>query len=691
MHDMRTKTKSRSSTKLLDRDISLLRFNQRVLSLAQREDYPLLERLRFLCIVASNLDEFFEVRMPLQLQAVRDNISHGSVSTQTFENVSTKAHDLVAQQYQLFNEVLMPALEKEGVQLVSGSVRTSAQKQWVAQYFKREVKPLLMPVALDPSHPFPQVANKTLNFIVELVYEHNQERNIAIVRVPRVVPRLVKLPDKVSYGQQCFVSLTSIIRANLDDLFAGARIVHFSQFRVTRNSDLAFDEDDVSNLRVALREELAHRQYGEAVRLEVSEECHDELANFLLEQFNLPPLALYRVNGPVNLGRLIQLPDLASGDHLKFTSYQPQWPKSLKKGESILEQIKEKDILIHQPFESFDPVIQMLEEAVKDENVLAIRQTIYRTGADSRILRQLQEAVRRGKEVLVVVELKARFDEEANINWAESLESIGAQVVYGVVGLKTHAKMLLIMRREGKAIKRYAHLSTGNYNPKTAKLYTDVCMLTSDATITREMEYVFRHLTSELPLSDMRQLLVAPFTLQSSMIKQIRKAQLAVMRGGRAHIIAKMNSLTDEDLVRALINAAKKGVEIDLIVRGACILPIDLPDLKGRIRVRSIIGRFLEHSRVFYFNVNEDINVWLSSADWMSRNMLRRVEVAWPIHDAVIQKRIIDDILTPYLEDNVDAWVLGEGGDYKAVRMLHQNTGQKPISSQAQLMKKHSS
>lgn len=688
---MRTKTKSRSSTKLLDRDISLLRFNQRVLSLAQREDYPLLERLRFLCIVASNLDEFFEVRMPLQLQAVRDNISHGSVSTQTFENVSTKAHDLVAQQYQLFNEVLMPALEKEGVQLVSGSVRTSAQKQWVAQYFKREVKPLLMPVALDPSHPFPQVANKTLNFIVELVYEHNQERNIAIVRVPRVVPRLVKLPDKVSYGQQCFVSLTSIIRANLDDLFAGARIVHFSQFRVTRNSDLAFDEDDVSNLRVALREELAHRQYGEAVRLEVSEECHDELANFLLEQFNLPPLALYRVNGPVNLGRLIQLPDLASGDHLKFTSYQPQWPKSLKKGESILEQIKEKDILIHQPFESFDPVIQMLEEAVKDENVLAIRQTIYRTGADSRILRQLQEAVRRGKEVLVVVELKARFDEEANINWAESLESIGAQVVYGVVGLKTHAKMLLIMRREGKAIKRYAHLSTGNYNPKTAKLYTDVCMLTSDATITREMEYVFRHLTSELPLSDMRQLLVAPFTLQSSMIKQIRKAQLAVMRGGRAHIIAKMNSLTDEDLVRALINAAKKGVEIDLIVRGACILPIDLPDLKGRIRVRSIIGRFLEHSRVFYFNVNEDINVWLSSADWMSRNMLRRVEVAWPIHDAVIQKRIIDDILTPYLEDNVDAWVLGEGGDYKAVRMLHQNTGQKPISSQAQLMKKHSS
>jgi polyphosphate kinase len=686
---MKTNRKSRLATKLLDRDISLLSFNQRVLSLAQREDYPLLERLRFLCIVASNLDEFFEVRMPLQLQAVRDNIMQGAVSIQTFERVSTKAHDLVAQQYQLFNEVLMPTLEKEGVQLVSGSVRTAAQKQWVAQYFKREVKPLLMPVALDPSHPFPQVANKTLNFIVELVYEHNQERNIAIVRVPRVVPRLVQLPDRVSYGRQCFVSLTSIIRANLDDLFAGARIMHFSQFRVTRNSDLAFDEDDVSNLRVALREELAHRQYGEAVRLEVSEECHDELANFLLEQFNLPALALYRVNGPVNLGRLIQLPDLATGDHLKFPAYQPQWPKSLKKGESILEQIKEKDILIHQPFESFDPVIQMLEEAVKDEHVLAIRQTIYRTGADSRILRLLQEAVRRGKEVLVVVELKARFDEEANINWAESLESIGAQVVYGVVGLKTHAKMLLIMRREGKAIKRYAHLSTGNYNPKTAKLYTDVCMLTSDASITREMEYVFRHLTSELPLSPMRQLLVAPFTLQSAMIKQIRKAQLAVMRGGRAHIMAKMNSLTDEDLVRALINAAKKGVEVDLIVRGACILPVDHPDLKGRIRVRSIVGRFLEHSRVFYFDINDDVNVWLSSADWMSRNMLRRVEIAWPIHDETMQQRVINDMLTPYLDDNVDAWVLGEGGEYQAVRTLSQSAGQKPIASQALLMKKH--
>lgn len=675
---------------LLDRDLSILSFNQRVLALAQREDYPLLERLRFLCIVASNLDEFFEVRMPQQLQAVQDNVTQGLVSIESFVQIANKAHTLVAKQYELFNDVLMPALAKQGVHLVSGGVRTPEQKKWVEQYFKREVKPLLMPVALDPSHPFPQVANKSLNFIVELEYAHNQERNIAIVRVPRVVPRLVKMPANISNKEQCFVSLTSIIRANLEDLFTGAKILHFSQFRVTRNSDLALDEDDVANLRTALREELAHRQYGEAVRLEVSHECHEELANFLLEQFKLPQPALYRVNGPVNLGRLIQLPDLAEGAHLKFSAFQPQWPKALKRNQSILAQIKEKDVLIHQPFESFEAVIEMLEEAVDDENVLAIRQTIYRTGADSRILRLLQTAVRRGKEVLVVVELKARFDEEANINWAEALESIGAQVVYGVVGLKTHAKMLLIMRREGKVIKRYAHLSTGNYNPKTAKLYTDVCMLTSDATITREMEYVFRHLTSELPLPRMQQLLVAPFTLQTSMLSQIKKAQLAASRGQPAQIIAKMNSLTDETLVLALIAAAKKGVEIDLIVRGACILPVELPELGGRIRVRSIVGRLLEHSRVFYFNIAGDVNIWLSSADWMSRNMLRRVEVAWPIHDVSMQKRIIDDLLTPYLQDNVDAWVLGAKGEYLPVQKTQASTAQSHgVSCQAILLKKH--
>ncbi len=673
----------------LDRDISTLSFNQRVLSLAQREDYPLLERLRFLCIVASNLDEFFEVRMVQHLEAMRKGDTHGTFTSQTYQEISAKAHELVAQKYHLFADELMPTLESSGVSLISGHLRTPEQKRWVAKYFQTDVKPLLLPVALDPSHPFPQVANKSLNFIVKLAKKSKKEEAIAIVRVPRALPRIIRLPERLSDHKQCFVSLTSVIRAHLEDLFEGEKILHFSQFRVTRNSDLSVDEEDVINLRTALRQELAHRPYGEAVRMEVSDDCHDDLATFLLEQFSLPESALYRVNGPVNLGRLIQLPDLAANisktKQLIFAPYLPAWPKELTQKESIFTQLKQRDILIHQPYESFEAVLQLLQEAVEDDNVLAIRQTIYRTGADTRLLKLLQEAVRRGKEVLVVVELKARFDEESNINWAEALESIGAQVVYGIVGLKTHAKMLLIMRREGRAIKRYAHLSTGNYNPRTAKLYTDICMLTSDVTLTREMDYVFRHLTSQLPLPAMRKLLVAPFNLQSTMLRNIRAASNAAAKGQPAKIIVKINSLTDEALVTALMDAAKIGVEIDLVVRGACILPVGAHGLNGRIRVRSVIGRFLEHSRVFYFDINGKVNIWLSSADWMSRNMLRRVELAWPILGTDMQKRVVDECLAPYLQDNQDAWMLMDSGKYQPVKSPHKLES-KPLSAQSYLM-----
>ncbi len=674
---------------LLDRDMSTLSFNQRVLSLAQREDYPLLERLRFLCIVASNLDEFFEVRMAQHLEAMRKDETQGAFTTQTYHDITAKAQELVEQKYRLFADELMPALEKSGVSLISGHLRTVEQERWVAKYFQTDVKPLLLPVALDPSHPFPQVANKSLNFIVKLAKKSKKEQVIAIVRVPRALPRIIRLPDRLSNKKQCFVSLTSVIRAHLEDLFEGEKILHYAQFRVTRNSDLSVDEDDVINLRTALRLELAHRPFGEAVRLEVTDDCHEELASFLLEQFSLPESALYRVHGPVNLGRLIQLPDMAAIAKLTFPPYSPAWPKALSQKESLFTQLKQRDILIHQPYESFEAVLQLLQEAVEDEHVLAIRQTIYRTGADPRLLKLLQEAVRRGKEVLVVVELKARFDEESNINWAEALESIGAQVVYGIVGLKTHAKMLLIMRREGHTIKRYAHLSTGNYNPRTAKLYTDICMLTSDLTITREMDYVFRHLTSQMPLPPMRKLLVAPFNLHSTMLRYIKAASNAVAKGKSAKIIIKINSLTDEALVIALMEAARKGVEIDLIVRGACILPVGAPGLIGRIRVRSVIGRFLEHSRVFYFDINGKVNIWLSSADWMSRNMLRRVEVAWPILGAELQKRIVDDCLTPYLQDNQDAWILTDSGKYQATKALMQ-AGNKTLSAQTYLMQLHS-
>jgi polyphosphate kinase len=393
----------------------------------------------------------------------------------------------------------------------------------------------------------------------------------------------------------------------------------------------------------------------------------------------------------VNLGRLIQLPDLASDTKLCFPTFTPAWPKGLSTNKSMFSQLRKRDILIHQPFESFEAVIQLLQEAVYDNDVLAIHQTIYRAGSDPRILNLLQEAVQRGKEVLVVVELKARFDEEANINWSEALESIGAQVVYGIVGLKTHAKMCLIMRREGRSIRRYGHVSTGNYNPKTAKLYTDFSMLTSDLTITREMEYLFRHLTSELPLPKMRKLLVSPFTLHSSMLRYITSASNAAANGKPARIIIKTNSLTDETLVLALIKAAKKGVVIDLIVRSACILPPNLKDLHDRIHVRSIVGRFLEHSRAFYFEIDGKVKLWLSSADWMSRNMFRRVEIAWPVLDADMQKRVMNECFIPYLEDNVDAWTLMHDGSYQLVSSLQANNDKasKSLSAQTLLLQMH--
>ncbi len=684
-----------TAPKLLDRDLSILSFNERVLSLAQRQDYPLLERLKFLCIVASNLDEFFEVRMEAQLDAMQRNLKKGAVSIHSFNAVSEKAHAIINRQYAIFNDELMPALKQSGVDIIAGHDRSELQKKWVAKYFEDNVKPLLLPIALDRSHPFPLVASKALHFIVELApAKLDSAQRINIIRVPRVLPRVIQLPNNGG-SQQQFVTLTSIIAAHLPDLFRQQTILSYSQFRVTRHSDLALDEDDISDLPKALRQELAQRPFGEAVRLEVSQSCVAHLSDFLLAEFNLTPASLYPVQGPVNLGRLISLTGLAhgvdaTGADLAFVPFKPVWPKQLKYDESFFTQLQQGDVLIHRPYESFDAVIKFLHEAVHDPKVLAIHQTIYRTGSDARMLNLLQEAVRRGKEVLVVVEIKARFDEETNINWAESLEAIGAQIVYGMVGLKTHAKMLLVMRQEGKRIKRYAHVSTGNYNANTAKLYTDICMLTSNLTLTREIEYVFRHLTSQIALPRMQQLLVAPFNLQATMLRQIAAARRACVLGGKAKIVAKMNSLTDNVLVKALISAAQQGVTIDLIIRGACILPIDVAGVEGRIRVRSIVGRFLEHSRIFYFEIDgvngkSSKRMWLSSADWMSRNMMRRVEIAWPILDAQMQTRVMQECLLPYLEDTEDAWVLTESGQYKqlfAENNVENNTEQNGVISQ---------
>ncbi len=647
---------------LQDRDASILAFNHRVMHWAERPDVPLLERLRYLCIVSSNLDEFFEVRADPHMAAWRT----GAETNGRMRPTLADAHALVARQYQIFNEALLPAMGAQGMRIVSHLDRTEAQRHWVRELFLREVKPLLVPVALDPAHPFPQVANKSLNFIVQLKGKDafGRANEIAILKVPRVLPRVLRMPERVSGGETLFVMLSSVIRGNLADLFPGREVGAFSHFRVTRHSDLSVDEDEVKNLRTALRQGLHQRHYGEAVRVEVSSACSDELSGFLLKQFHLPPEALFRVQGPVNLVRLQQLIELAGRPDLQFAPYVASYPVQLRKGQSVMARLKQGDVLSHLPFESFDGVIDFLREAVHDPQVLAIKQTIYRTGNDSRMMDLLIEAQRRGKEVTAVVELKARFDEEANINWAERLEQAGAQVVYGVVGLKTHAKMLLITRREGRQLRRYGHLSTGNYNPRTAALYTDISYLTADARLTADMDQLFVHLASHSRLPRMQRMLLAPFTLHKQMIAKIDAVASAARRGQGGRLVAKMNALTDQPLIEALLRAGDAGAKIDLIVRGACMLP---GQLTQNVRVRSIIGRFLEHSRVFYFRAGDKEELWLSSADWMNRNMLRRVETAWPVTDPELRQRIVDECLVAYLHDQRDAWVQGADGAYHSV------------------------
>ncbi|MGM9427084.1 polyphosphate kinase 1 [Hydrogenophaga sp. MI9] len=678
------------SPTFLDRDQSILAFNERVLDWAQRDTVPLLERLRYLCIVSSNLDEFFEVRMAPQLAAFNANEQRGPQTAAGYGRLSARLHDLVTRQYAIYNEQLLPLLDQEGIKLVSHGERDARQRRWVKEFFEREVRPLLLPVGLDPAHPFPQVANKSLNFIVRLRGKDafGRENEVAIVKVPRSLPRFVRMPASRGSKQNLFVSISSLIRSHLADLFPGRQVTQFSQFRITRHSDLAVDEEEVKNLRTALRLGLQQRHYGEALRLEVSAGCSEFLSAFLLEQFALPPQALYRVPGPVNLVRMNQLIDQVEAPGLRFARHTPGWPVQLVPGQSFFERLQQGDVLIHQPYESFDAVLAFLREAVEDPDVLAIRQTIYRTGSKAEMIDLLREAVRRGKEVTAVVELKARFDEEANINYAERLESVGAQVVYGVVGLKTHAKMLLVTRREGAALRRYAHVSTGNYNPGTARLYTDLSMLTADRALTEDIEQVFLHLASQSRLPRLKKALIAPFNLHKAMLDLSERAGRAAEAGKEARIILKMNALTDEPLARALARASQQGASIDLIVRGACILPAQVPGVTENLRVRSVIGRLLEHSRVFYFRIDGEEQLWLSSADWMNRNMLRRVELAWPVTDPALRQRILDECLSAYLHDSRDAWLLQPDGEYRRAAGLLP-AGEEPLSAQTALMARY--
>ncbi len=677
----------------LDRDQSILAFNERVLDLARRPAVPMLERLRYLTIVSSNLDEFFEVRFAPQLAAFMANEQRGAITAQSFREVAAKVHALVDLQYLILNEELLPILEKRGVKIVAHSERTPVQRRWVREYFATEVQPLLLPVGLDPSHPFPQVANKSLNFIVRLAGRDafGRENEVAIVKVPRSLPRYLRIPGMRMSKTACFISISSLIRSHLGDLFPGRTVTEFSQFRVTRHSDLAVDEEEVKNLRTAMRLGLQHRHYGQALRLEVSAGCSEFLSDFLLQQFNLPPECLFRVSGPVNLVRMTQLIDLLDLPALRFEPYLPGWPSQLVPGQSFFERLKKGDVLIHQPYESFDAVLAFLREAVEDPQVLAIKQTIYRTGSKGEMADLLREAVRRGKEVTAVVELKARFDEEANINHAERLESVGAQVVYGIVGLKTHAKMLLITRREEGRLVRYAHLSTGNYNPGTARLYTDFSYLTADEALTSDLDHVFLHLASQSRLPKLHKVLAAPFYLHKGMLERIEACVAAAKQGLEARIILKTNALTDEPLARALAHASQAGVQIDAIVRGACILPAGVPGYTDNVRIRSVIGRLLEHSRVFYFRYGEHEELWLSSADWMNRNMLRRVELAWPVTDPALRQRVMEEGIHQYLHDSRDAWLLQPDGSYARAGM-HQGRGRNPLhSAQTNLMTRHGS
>ncbi|MBC7698929.1 polyphosphate kinase 1 [Aquabacterium sp.] len=651
--------------KLLSREQAILEFNRRVLAQAQRDDVPLLERLRYICIVSSNFDEFFEVRYADVLEASR--MQGTGIGPKYLADVSGEAHRLVQEQYRIFNEVVGPALKAEGIDILNHADRDLMQREWVSSFFHKQVRPLLVPIGLDPSHPFPQVANKTLNFIAKLGGRDafGRDNSIAIVRIPRVLPRVILLPEAISHGRQSFVLLSSVIRAHLHELFPGREILFFSQFRVTRDTDIDVDEDDVTDLRQALRTKMTTRQFGQTIRLEVVSSCPPELSDFLLEQFGLTEQALYKVNGPVNLVRLTQLIDQVRGDELRFPAYLPGWPKGLPQQGGMLEHLRKGDIMLHHPFESFDTVVEFLREAVHDPDVLAIKQTIYRTGSESVLMELLLEAVRRGKEVLAVVELKARFDEEANINWAERLEALGAQVVYGIVGLKTHAKMMLVTRREGTRLRRYAHLSTGNYNPRTAGVYTDVGYLTTSQEITADVDMVFQQLSSLTQLRSPKQLMLAPFGLQKQLIRIMARVGEAALAGLPARIVLKLNSLTDEPLIVALIEAGQAGAKIDLIIRGACVLPPGVPGFTDNIRVRSVVGRMLEHTRILYFRWGEsehDEALYLSSADWMNRNMTRRIEVAWPVRDLALRQRVIDECLVPYLMDSCDAWQqLGDG------------------------------
>ena len=659
----------------LNRELGLLEFNRRVLAQAADDNVPLLERLRFLTIVSSNLDEFFEVRVAGLKEQVKAGIKEsgpdGRSPAEVFELVSAQSRALVGEQYRLLNAVLLPEMQKQGVVFPKREEWTEPQRAWIRDYFMRELLPVLTPIGLDPAHPFPRVLNKSLNLAVELEGRDSfgRKSRAAIVQAPRALPRVIRLPADVAGAEYAFVFLSSILHAHVDELFSGMTVKGCYQFRVTRNSDLFVDEEEIKNMRIAIQGELLQRHFGDAVRLEVADNCPPTMAEFLLQQFGLSEADLYRVDGPVNLYRLREVTDRVERPDLKYPPFQPALPEELSAHRDIYAVLRKRDVLLHHPYESFIPVIEFIRTAVTDPRVIAIKQTVYRTGTDSELMEILIEAAKRGKEVTVVVELMARFDEEANIGWASRLEEVGAHVVYGVVGHKTHAKMALVVRREdgaqGTVLKRYAHLSTGNYHLRTTKQYTDFGLLTAAEDICAEVNEVFKQLTGLGRSSRMKHLWLSPFTLHKRVVAAVRNEARIAKEGRPARLIAKMNALLEPELIEELYAASQAGVKIDLIVRGVCALRPGVQGLSENITVRSIVGRFLEHSRVFCFHADGADEVFLSSADWMDRNFFRRIELAFPVRDPALKARVIREGLQAYLDDPGQAWVMNADGAYE--------------------------
>lgn len=651
-----------------NRELSHLQFNKRVLEQARDQNHPLLNRLQFCCIFSSNMDEFFEIRVAglnHQIKYGRETVGpDGQAPLKTLQEVDVITHDLVQQQYDILNDELLPALEAQNIRFLRRTEWDEQQTDWLRAYFEHEILPVINPIGLDPSHPFPRLVNKSLNFIVELDGKDafGRETGMAIVPAPKSLPRIVKLPPDVSDGDE-LVFLSSVIHAFADQLFPGMSVIGCYQFRLTRNADFEIEHDDMQDLASALKGELLSRRFGEAVRLELVDNCPEHLVNFLLSQFGLSQAELYQVKGPVNLARLMSLPGLLDRSDLLYPGFAPGLPKLLKSGKSIMSTLQQRDILLHHPFQSFTPVVDLLREAAKDPDVVAIKQTLYRTGANSEVVAALVDAARRGTEVTAVIELTARFDEAENIELASRLQEAGAVVVYGVVGYKTHAKMILIVRREASGFKHYVHLGTGNYHAGNARLYTDYSFMSSDDALGKDVHKIFQQLTGMGKVLKIKKLFHAPFTLHERLIQLIDREAENALAGKPSGIIVKVNSLSEPKVIRALYKASQAGVPIELIVRGICCLRPGVEGVSENITVRSIIGRFLEHTRVYCFHNDGNEEIYGASADWMVRNLLNRVETCFPIENKKLMQRVQEE-LGAYLNDNCQSWIMQSDGSY---------------------------